>query len=67
MATLLKGHGMEVKVLQELLRHSTSKVSLDVYNQAMTPAKRLAQGLITGMLSPSSSEVMVKSEEVRQA
>jgi integrase len=67
MATLLKDHGTEVKVLQELLRHSTSKVSLDVYTQAMTPAKRLAQSFITGMLLPSPPEVMVKSEEVREA
>jgi integrase len=49
----LKDHGVDVKVLQELLRHSTSGVSLDVYTQAMTPAKREAQSGITSLLLPS--------------
>jgi integrase len=30
----------DVKVVQELLRHSSSKMTLDVYAQALTPAKR---------------------------
>jgi site-specific recombinase XerD len=52
-ATLLKYHGADVKVVQELLRHSTSRVSLDVYTQATTPAKREAQSGITSLLLPS--------------
>jgi hypothetical protein len=30
-----------VKVVQELLRHSSSKMTLDVYAQALTPAADL--------------------------
>jgi len=29
--------------VQELLRHSSSKMTLDVYAQALTPTKRAAQ------------------------
>jgi site-specific recombinase XerD len=50
-ATLLNHNGADVKTLQELLRHSTSKLSLDVYTQAMTPAKRNAQSGITRVLN----------------
>jgi hypothetical protein len=35
--------GADIKVLQELLRHASSRVTLDTYTQAVTPAKRAAQ------------------------
>jgi integrase len=56
--TLLKHYGADVKVVQELLRHSTSKVSLDVYTQAMTPAKREAQSSITSLLLPCATSAL---------
>jgi hypothetical protein len=31
------------KVMQELLRHASTRVTLDTYTQAVTPAKRAAQ------------------------
>jgi integrase len=51
-ATLLKANGEDVKVVQELLRHGSSRVTLDVYAQAMTPAKRAAQQKVVEMVRP---------------
>jgi integrase len=47
---LLKANGEDIKVVQELLRHATIKMTLEVYAQAVTPAKRQAQSKIAGML-----------------
>ena len=41
--TLLHAIGEDVKAVQELLRHSSSRITMDVYAQAQTPAKRAAQ------------------------
>jgi integrase len=35
-----------VKVVQELLRHANSKITMDVFTQAHSPAKREAQGRV---------------------
>jgi hypothetical protein len=40
---LLKANGADIKVVQELLRHPSTRVILDRYTQAGTPAKRAAQ------------------------
>lgn len=48
--TLLKNNGADVKVMQELLRHATVKMTLEVYAQAVTPAKRKAQSKVAGLL-----------------
>ena len=49
-STLLKANGEDVKTVQELLRHATVKMTLEVYTQAVTPAKRNAQSKVAGML-----------------
>jgi integrase len=49
-ATLLHANGEDVKVVQELLRHSSSRVTMDVYAQAQTPAKRAAQQKVVEMV-----------------
>ena len=48
--SLLKANGEDVKVVQELLRHGPSRVTLDVYTQALMPAKRAAQQEIVAMV-----------------
>jgi hypothetical protein len=40
---LSKANGADIKVMQELLRHPSTRVTLDRYTQAVTPAKRAAQ------------------------
>lgn len=49
-STLLKANGEDIKTMQELLRHATVKMTLEVYAQAVTPAKRQAQWKVAGML-----------------
>jgi integrase len=66
-STLLRSVGTEFKVMQELLRHSTLRSTLDVYTQAITPAKHAAQAAVLSLVfsreangtsqSPSSSDV----------
>ena len=38
---LLKVNGVDTNVMQELLPHPSTRVTLDRYTQAVTPAKRL--------------------------
>lgn len=47
---MLKANGADIKTVQELLRHATVKMTLEVYVQAVTPAKRQAQSKEAGML-----------------
>jgi integrase len=49
-STLLKANGEDVKVVQELPRHATVKMTLEVYAQAVTPAKRKTQSKVVGLL-----------------
>ena len=58
-STLLRGNGEDVKVVQELLRHSTAKKTLDTYTQALSPQKRAAQSKVVGMIRSKSSCTVV--------
>jgi integrase len=49
-ATHLKANGEDVKVVQESLRHANSRITLDTYTQALTPAKREAQSKVVRMI-----------------
>jgi integrase len=51
-ATQLKANGEDVKVVQESLRHANSRITLDTYIQALTPAKRQAQAKVVNMILP---------------
>jgi len=51
-ATQLKANGEDVKVVQESLRHANSRITLDTYTQALTPAKRQAQSKVVSMILP---------------
>jgi integrase len=48
-STLLQSGGADVKVMQELLRHANSRITLDIYTQAMSPEKRKAQTSVVKM------------------
>jgi hypothetical protein len=43
----------EFKVMQELLRHSSLRSTLDVYTQAISPAKRAAQAAVLALVFAS--------------
>jgi len=54
-STLLRSTGAELKIMQELLRHSTIRVTLDTYTQAVTTEKRNAQEAVVGLLFPEKT------------
>jgi len=43
-ATNLRSLGVDVKVAQELLRHANSRITMDIYTQAVSAEKHLASG-----------------------
>ena len=53
-STLLKASGADIKVMQELLRHASTRVTLDTYTQAATPAKRAAQTAVVRQFFPNA-------------
>jgi len=58
--TLLQANREDVKVVQELLRHSSVKVTMDIYAQAQMPAKRAAQHKVVEMIRPEMPQMMCK-------
>ena len=53
--TLLHANGEDVKVVQELLRRGSVKVTMDIYAQAQMPAKRKAQRKVVEMVRPQAA------------
>jgi integrase len=51
-ATLLKHSGEDVKTVQELMRHANSRLTLDIYAQALTPSKRAAHLKLVELIQP---------------
>jgi integrase len=49
-STLLRQLGADIKVQQDLLRHSSARLTLDTYTQAVTPAKRQTQNAVVQLL-----------------
>jgi len=56
-STLLRSTGAELKIMQELPRHSTIRVTLDTYTQAVTAEKRNAQNAVVALLFPQKMHV----------
>jgi integrase len=54
LASVLVANNYDPKLVQELLRHSNIKTTLDVYAQAITPAKLEAQGTFLNQLLKGS-------------
>ena len=55
-STLLRSVGTEFKVMQELLRHSSFRSTLDIYTQAITPAKHEAQAAVMSLVFASKAD-----------
>lgn len=54
LATLLQANGTSVKATQDLMRHASSRVTLDVYAQSIPADRREAQERVAGaVLQPS--------------
>jgi hypothetical protein len=48
----LKANGEDIKTVQELLRHASTRITMDIYTQAMSQAKRAAQSKVVAMIRP---------------
>jgi integrase len=57
-ATLLGG-SEDVKTMQELMRHANSRLTLDLYAQALTPAKRAAHRRLVGLIQGPGERQLV--------
>jgi integrase len=49
-STMLRGAGADIKLQQELLRHSTIQSTLNTYTQAVSEQKRAANTIVVGIL-----------------
>jgi integrase len=58
-STLLGANGEDPKVVQELLRHSSIKITMDIYTQAVTPSKRKAQSRVVELIAPKRKALPV--------
>jgi integrase len=59
--TLLNANGENPKVVQELLRHASLKVTTGVYMQAFGSQKREAQGNLVRLVRKSSASDVTPS------
>ena len=66
-STLLRSVGTEFKVMQELLRHSSLRSTLDVYTQAITPSKQAAQEAVMLLLLPTTGHATSARNEAGTA
>ena len=61
---MLIANGENVKVVQELMRHGSARITVDIYSQATSPAKRAAQQRLMQMIIPEErSEPIIPSLE----
>jgi hypothetical protein len=60
-STLLRSVGTEFKVMQELMRHSSLRSTIDIYTQAVTLAKRAAQAAVLSLILPAKPRDKVRS------
>jgi integrase len=62
-STLLRSVGTEFKVMQELLRHSSLRSTLDIYTQAVTPAKHEAQAAVMALVMAARGNLVLSANE----
>jgi integrase len=53
LGTNLRFLGVDIKTAQELLRHANSRITLDLYSQAVSSQKREAIAWVVEMLLPT--------------
>jgi site-specific recombinase XerD len=51
-STLLHAYGTDMKVQQELLRHSDIRTTMNIYTHTVSPALREANGKVVRMILP---------------
>jgi integrase len=62
LATLLQANGASVKATQDLLRHASSRLTMDLYAQSITADRRAAQsGIIGAVLASVPKRSLIRS------
>jgi integrase len=64
-STLLIANGENVKVVQELMRHASSRFTLEVYTQARIEAKRQAQQRLVQMILSEEHDALAPAIQGR--
>jgi integrase len=65
LATLLQANGASVKATQDLLRHASSRLTMDLYAQSITADRREAQsGVVAAVLLASVPKCSLINSEV---
>jgi len=64
-STLLIANGENVKVVQELMRHASTRFTIEIYTQARIEAKRQAQQRLVQAILPEESEELLPEIQVR--
>jgi integrase len=64
LATNLRSLGVDVKVAQELLRHANSRITMDIYTQAVSTDKRFAAGKHMDLLLASGGVGTQESSQI---
>ncbi|PYU62297.1 MAG: hypothetical protein DMG55_04515 [Acidobacteria bacterium] len=59
LATLLTGSDENAKTTQELTRHANAGITMNLYAQALTPAKRAAHLKVVEMIRPAAETASV--------
>lgn len=54
-STFLIANGEDIKVVQELMRHGTARITVEIYSQAITNVKRRAQRRIVRMIKRATN------------
>ena len=54
--TLLKANGEDVKTVKKPLRHAKSRITLDVYTQAVGSNKRVGQSKVVRIMIPGMGQ-----------
>jgi hypothetical protein len=54
-ATSLIANEENIKVVQELMRHGSARITVDIYSQARNPEKRAAQQRLVQMILPEEN------------
>ena len=62
-STLLRSMGADIKVQQELLRHSTVQSTMNVYTQAISEQKRIANSAVVGLLFGRGTFVLANGNQ----
>jgi integrase len=63
-STILRSMGTDIKVQQDLLRHSSARMTLDTYTQSITAGKVLAQQAVMDLLLAPRNCVLVGPTQI---